>query len=414
MSLYGDLPQAKDEDAASKGWAGSSKKLQPTFRPKQAGGSSSLLGVPPSVRAGGAGRTGGRIGSSDGGRGGGRGPPPVANVSASAMGSGIGPGPVMPGGAAHSQHSSFSFLKALNGDPLKDEYDPSKPNDYEDIMKEREKRKKAAEEEAERAARLREAEQVRWCAGAGKQLSWTATYTHDVTAYGDDKLAISASTSTAITSPAACRPHCTWCLCSQRLSAAGSHGIPIAPCKPADTCQLDSQVWLVGVFPDKHMCVRWCCPPPIHSLTLAPTPSPPTHYKPALCLCRKLSGASGSKQKQQPSLQQQASLPLASSPLQSQPQQMMMTNLSSREALAQRSSSSTRQTYRKQQGQVLAQQQLRMTGWMIMKGSGSGGSSCLEMKHLLRGRGSAGGLECAAVCIVPRRIRHDSFPSSKQ
>lgn len=231
MSLYGDLPQAKDEDAASKGWAGSSKKLQPTFRPKQAGGSSSLLGVPPSVRAGGAGRTGGRISSSDGGRGGGRGPPPVVNVSASAMGSGIGPGPVMPGGAAHSQHSSFSFLKALNGDPLKDEYDPSKPNDYEDIMKEREKRKKAAEEEAERAARLREAEQVRWCAGAGKQLSWTATYTHDVTAYGDDKMAISASTSTAITSPAACRPHCTWCLCSQRLSAAGSHGIPIAPCK---------------------------------------------------------------------------------------------------------------------------------------------------------------------------------------
>lgn len=47
----------------------------------------------------------------------------------------------------------------MNGDPLKDEYDPSKPNDYEEIMLQREQRKKAAEEEAERAARLREAEQ---------------------------------------------------------------------------------------------------------------------------------------------------------------------------------------------------------------------------------------------------------------
>jgi hypothetical protein len=63
----------------------------------------------------------------------------------------------MPGAAAHA---SFSFLKALNGEPLADEYDPSKPNDFEDIMKQRERRKKEAEEEAERAARLREAEQV--------------------------------------------------------------------------------------------------------------------------------------------------------------------------------------------------------------------------------------------------------------
>lgn len=167
MSLYGDLPQAKDEEAASKGWASSGKKLQPTFRPKQAGGtgSSSLLAVPPSLRAGGAGRTGGRTGSSDGGRGGGRGPPPVVHVSASAAGSfAAGPGPVMPGAQhASAQHSSFSFLKALNGEHLKDEYDPSKPNDFEVIMQQREKRKKEAEEEAERAARLREAEQVSLC-----------------------------------------------------------------------------------------------------------------------------------------------------------------------------------------------------------------------------------------------------------
>lgn len=63
----------------------------------------------------------------------------------------------MPGAAAHA---SFSFLKALNGEPLADEYDPSKPNDFEDIMKQRERRKREAEEEAERAARIREAEQV--------------------------------------------------------------------------------------------------------------------------------------------------------------------------------------------------------------------------------------------------------------
>lgn len=48
----------------------------------------------------------------------------------------------------------------MNGEPLKDEYDPSRPNDYEEISKERERRRKEAEEEAERQARLREAEQV--------------------------------------------------------------------------------------------------------------------------------------------------------------------------------------------------------------------------------------------------------------
>jgi hypothetical protein len=67
----------------------------------------------------------------------------------------------MPGTHASAQHSSFSFLKALNGEPLKNEYDASKPNDYEELMRERERRKREAEEEAERAARLREAEQVR-------------------------------------------------------------------------------------------------------------------------------------------------------------------------------------------------------------------------------------------------------------
>jgi hypothetical protein len=108
----------------------------------------------------------------------------------------------MPGGAASAQHSSFSFLKALNGEPLKDEYDPSKPNDYEDIMKEREKRKKAAEEEAERAARLREAEQVGWCwQGAAVLDSFIHTCRGGILGQWNGNQSF---TSTAITSPAAC------------------------------------------------------------------------------------------------------------------------------------------------------------------------------------------------------------------
>jgi splicing factor 45 len=57
-------------------------------------------------------------------------------------------------------HSAFSFFTSVNGAPLKDEYDPSKPNDYEEIVKERERKKQQAEEEAERLARMREIEQV--------------------------------------------------------------------------------------------------------------------------------------------------------------------------------------------------------------------------------------------------------------
>eukprot|EP00775_Hariotina_reticulata_P000370 gene370-605_t len=155
MSLYGDLPQAKDEDAASKGWSASSKKLQPTFRKP-----SNLLAPPSVVRGGGAGRSGGggRTPTTSG-RGAGRGPPPagINTVIHANAGPASSQGPVNPAPAA--VHSAFSFFTSVHGAPLKDEYDPSKPNDYEEIVKEREKKKQQAEEESERLARMREIEQ---------------------------------------------------------------------------------------------------------------------------------------------------------------------------------------------------------------------------------------------------------------
>jgi len=56
--------------------------------------------------------------------------------------------------------SSLTFF-SVNGEPIKDEYDPSRPNDYEAVREERERKRKEAEEEAERQAKLREIEQVR-------------------------------------------------------------------------------------------------------------------------------------------------------------------------------------------------------------------------------------------------------------
>jgi hypothetical protein len=52
----------------------------------------------------------------------------------------------------------------VNGEQLQDEYDPSKPNDFEEILKQRQKKQREAEEEAERLARMREIQQV-WCCG---------------------------------------------------------------------------------------------------------------------------------------------------------------------------------------------------------------------------------------------------------
>lgn len=154
MSLYGDLPTAKDDDAKATGWA--TKKLQPAFRKP-----GNILAPPSVARAGG--RTGGRTPTSAG-RGGGRGPPSTTNIVAQAhAGAFTGSNS---NSAVQSIHSTFSFF-TVNGQPLKDEYDPSKPNDYEDIIKDRERKRKEAEEEAQRLASMREIEQVSgWCTEA--------------------------------------------------------------------------------------------------------------------------------------------------------------------------------------------------------------------------------------------------------
>jgi hypothetical protein len=55
--------------------------------------------------------------------------------------------------------SALSFF-STHGEPIADEYDPSRPNDYEDVLRERERKRRDAEEEAERVKRQREAELV--------------------------------------------------------------------------------------------------------------------------------------------------------------------------------------------------------------------------------------------------------------
>ncbi|WIA42186.1 hypothetical protein OEZ86_009449 [Tetradesmus obliquus] len=157
MSLYGDLPSAKDDDAGDvkpiKGWVASAQKLQPSW--KKPG---SVL-APPSVTRGGRGPAGGRTPTAAG-RGGGRGPPPaslpaaanIVNIHAS------------PAGQQHHHQqqqrgSAFSFFTAANGQALQDEYDPAKPNDFEELIKQRQRQQREAEEEAERLARLREVQQ---------------------------------------------------------------------------------------------------------------------------------------------------------------------------------------------------------------------------------------------------------------
>lgn len=46
------------------------------------------------------------------------------------------------------------------GQNLKDEYDPARPNDYEQVRKERERLRREAEAEAERQERLRELKEL--------------------------------------------------------------------------------------------------------------------------------------------------------------------------------------------------------------------------------------------------------------
>ena len=70
--------------------------------------------------------------------------------------------------------SALSFF-STHGEPIEDEYDPSRPNDYEDVIRERERKRREAEEEAERVKKQRDVEMVRrrgdmlweWMGGAG-------------------------------------------------------------------------------------------------------------------------------------------------------------------------------------------------------------------------------------------------------
>ena len=124
MSLYGDLPQARNASSAdTPTWA--ANKPQPVFRKQN------VLAPPAALLR--AGRGGGRGAATPG-----RGPPrTTSDVS------------LLP-----TPTSSFNIFSQAG--PIQDEYDPMRPNDYEDIIREREKRKQEAQLEEERQARKRE------------------------------------------------------------------------------------------------------------------------------------------------------------------------------------------------------------------------------------------------------------------
>lgn len=150
-SLYGDLPDAKDKTAAadvasagkvnggsmgvSDGWGASSLRLTPAKR--------STSAIPPSVLRAGRGR----------GRGGGRGatasgvPTVAANPAAATA------------DAVAASAAAATFLTA-GGQPLVEEYDPGRPNDYAKIREARDTARKEAEKEAERQEMKRAAERA--------------------------------------------------------------------------------------------------------------------------------------------------------------------------------------------------------------------------------------------------------------
>ncbi|GLC35103.1 hypothetical protein PLESTM_000279800 [Pleodorina starrii] len=199
MSLYGDLPQAKnssnDAGGAPSGWSALDSKLMPPPSLKKP--AVSAFKPPPSVlraaAAAGGGSGPGRGGPARGipitGRGGGRGPPtiiadgppaaPSADGAATPGSRGATPsGPPPPPAAAATSGasagtagtaamaaapsgpsaSSSSIFARSDGRPIEDEYDPMRPNDYEEVMAARERARKAAEAEAERLAKLKEME----------------------------------------------------------------------------------------------------------------------------------------------------------------------------------------------------------------------------------------------------------------
>jgi hypothetical protein len=139
--LYGNLPQAKDDEKKTAGsWAGSGL-LAPNKRP---GG----MAPPPSVlRAAAGGRGRGREGppAVAPGRGGGRGPGPAAVSSGDAAVLVPAAGPAA--AAAAGQDGAAAVIAAASGtmslgQDLKEEYDPARPNDYEAVRKERERQRK--------------------------------------------------------------------------------------------------------------------------------------------------------------------------------------------------------------------------------------------------------------------------------
>ncbi|KAI8463667.1 MAG: hypothetical protein J3K34DRAFT_494743 [Monoraphidium minutum] len=164
MSLYGDLPQAKGDDGAAgqkKGWSAAASKLQPSLRKPAGGFAPTAL-----LRAGGAGGRGpGPAGRSLPAPGRGRGSSSSSSAAAAADGAGPGCSSVSTSGqpAPSSAAGGPIVVSALgffstHGEPIADEYDPARPNDYEDVLKGRERARRAAEDEAERVKRQREAE----------------------------------------------------------------------------------------------------------------------------------------------------------------------------------------------------------------------------------------------------------------
>ncbi|KAL4855786.1 DNA-damage-repair/toleration protein [Chlorella vulgaris] len=164
--LYGDLPSAKDQpsDDADKekkkeGWAGSG-----LFAPTNLGGKRQAALAPPSVlraAASGGGRGRGREGPppvAPGGRGGGRGSASRAEDGGSVLlaAASSGDGPITVTATAVPMLMPGISL----GEDIKDEYDPSKPNDYDAVRRDRERQRRDAEVEAARQERLREEQEA--------------------------------------------------------------------------------------------------------------------------------------------------------------------------------------------------------------------------------------------------------------